>query len=184
MSKEIFSKTIGQLIQDRQLPSWWKSAATEIPFFGNQQLTITFTDFDPEADTTFMEEADVALTNFLSLTNDDRKLISKHAYDNCMQFLDTVDRDEADNSFRQIVDENEIWNFIQPTEIFLARRYRRDKDIYLSIDCECDWEREHGLQLVFRQGKKLTRISSIDGHLTEADAYDSPDEKDALLSNF
>jgi len=52
------------------------------------------------------------------------------------------------------------------------------------VACECDWEPEHGLQLVFRQGRKLTRISAQDGHLTEADAYDKPDEEDELLSKF
>lgn len=37
---------------------------------------------------------------------------------------------------------------------------------------------------MFRQGKKLTRISDQDGHLTEADAYDKPDEEDELLSHY
>jgi hypothetical protein len=145
---------------------------------------VTFTDFEPEDDKTFIEEADHALTNFLSLSNNDRKAISELAYNNCMEYLDAVEPDEVENGLKQISDKNEIWNFIQPTEIFISRRHRRDNDIYLSIDCECEWEQEHGLQLVFRQGKKLTRISSIDGHLTEADAYDKPDEKDELLSKF
>ena len=50
--------------------------------------------------------------------------------------------------------------------------------------CECEWEQEHGLQLVFRQGKKLTRVSDQDGHLTKADAYGIPDNEDKLLSAF
>lgn len=50
--------------------------------------------------------------------------------------------------------------------------------------CNCDWEYEHGLQFVFRQGRVLTRVSAEDGHLTEADAYDKPDSKDKLLSQF
>ena len=184
MSKEITSKTIGQLKQDSQISTWWKSSDIAIPFFDSNMLTVTFTDFDPEDDKTFIEEADLALTNFLSHKNEDRKAISELAYNNCMEFLDNVELDEADYALRKITDKNEIWNFINPTELFITRRHRRDNDIYLSIDCECDWEQEHGLQLVFRQGKKLTRISSIDGHLTEADAYDKPDEKDEMLSKF
>jgi hypothetical protein len=101
-----------------------------------------------------------------------------------MDFLDAVEYDEADEPLRQINNKNEIWEFIQPTEIYISRRHRRDNDIYLQVSCECDWEQEHGLQLVFRQGKKLTRISDQDGHLTEADAYDKPDEEDELLSKF
>jgi hypothetical protein len=40
------------------------------------------------------------------------------------------------------------------------------------------------LQLVFRQGRQLTRVSGQDGHLTHADAYNVPDSEDALLSSF
>ena len=66
----------------------------------------------------------------------------------------------------------------------MSRRAYQEQDIYVQVACECDWEQEHGLQLVFRQGKKLTRISDNDGHLTEADAYGKPDEEDELLSKF
>ena len=66
----------------------------------------------------------------------------------------------------------------------MARRSRRYEDIYINVTCECEWEKEHGLQIVFRQGKQLTRISEQDGHLTEADAYDKPDKEDALLNQF
>jgi hypothetical protein len=79
---------------------------------------------------------------------------------------------------------NEIWTLVNPSEIYLNRRDRKDKDIYLVVSCGCDWEEEHGLQLVFRQGKKLTRISGHDGHITESDAYDTPDDEDLLLSSF
>jgi hypothetical protein len=184
MEKEIISKIIGRLKQEDSFPDWWKSEEIAIPFFDNDKLTITFMDFELEHDKTFIDEADQSLRNFLKLNSDDRNLISELAYKNCMNFLDAVEFDEADEPLRQINNKNEIWKFIQPTEIYISRRHRRDNDIYLQVACECDWEQEHGLQLVFRQGKKLTRISNQDGHLTEADAYDKPDEKDELLSRF
>lgn len=184
MSKEITSKIIGQLKQDDSFSDWWESTDIEIPFFDNQKLAITFIDFEPEDDKNFIQEADQALINFFKLKNEDRNSISGLAYKNCTDFLEAIDFDEADEPLRQIEDHNEIWDFIEPTEIHISRRHRRDNDIYVQIACECDWEQEHGLQLVFRQGKQLTRISSQDGHLTEADAYDNPDEKDELLSKF
>lgn len=187
MNKEIISKIIGRLKQEDNFPDWWKSEEISIPFFDNEKLTITFMDFEPEHDKTFIDEADQALINFLKLNADDRNLISVLAYKNCMDFLDAVEYDEADEPdepLRQINNKNEIWNFIQPTEIYVTRRPYKEQDIYVQIACECDWEQEHGLQLVFRQGKKLTRISDQDGHLTEADAYDKTDEEDELLSRF
>ena len=185
MKKEIISQIIGQLNQDDNFPDWWKSEEISIPFFDNEKLTITFMDFEPEHDKTFIQEADQALRNFLSLTITDRNLISELAYKNCMDFLDAVDFDDEEKQpFTNIKEPTEIWNFIEPTEIYISRRHRRDNDIYVQVSCECDWEEEHGLQLVFKQGKQLTRISDQDGHLTEADAYDKPDEQDELLSKF
>jgi len=184
MAKEITSKIIGQLRQEDQFPDWWKSSKIEVPFFENEKLTVTFMDFEPEHDKTFIEEADQAVTNFLKLNLVDRNSISDLAYRNCKDFLGAVDFDEADQPLRQIKNYNEIWNFIHPTEIYVTRRPYKEHDIYLTLACECDWEQEHGLQLVFRQGKQLIRISDQDGHLTEADAYGKPDEEDELLSNY
>lgn len=184
MSNQITSRVLGQLTQDKNFKEWWKSDAFEIPFLGSEKLTITFTDCEPEQDKTFIDEADEALTNFFKLTTSDRYSISALAYKLCMDFLDAIEFDEADEPFRQISDKNEIWKFIHPTEIFVARRPYKEQDIYVQIACVCDWEQEHELQLVFRQGKKLTRISYFDGHLTEADAYGKPDETDELLSKF
>jgi len=124
------------------------------------------------------------LTNFLNLNSLDRNSISDLAYKNCKDFLDDVGFDEADEALRQIKDHIEIWNFIHPTEIYVTRRPYKDQDVYVMLACECDWEQEYGLQLVFRQGKQLTRISAQDGHLTEADAYGKSDEEDELLSNY
>lgn len=184
MNKEITSKIIGQLKQEDTFPDWWKSEKTEIPFFENEKLAITFMDFEPEHDKTFIEEADQTLINFLKLNLAYRNSISDLAYKNCKDFLDTVGYEKADAPLRKIKDHNEIWNFIHPTEIYVTRRPYNDKDVYIILACECDWDQEHGLQLVFRQGKQLTRISGQDGHLTEADTYDKPDEEDELLSNY
>lgn len=154
------------------------------PFFDNEKLTVNFTDFDPKNDKNFIDEADRALTNFLKLSAADRNLISESAYKNYMEFRDALVYCKADESLRKIKNSNGIWDFIHPTEIYVKRRPYKEHDVYVQVACECNWEKEHGLQLVFRQGKKLTRISEQDGHLTEADAFDKPDEEDDLLSRF
>ena len=184
MSNQIKSQVLGQLTQNETFSDWWKSKAFKIPFFDDNELSIIFMDFEPDHDTTFLQEADQALTNFFVLNSADRNSISDLAYKNCMDFLDAVGFDEADKPLRKIKDKNEIWKFIHPSEIYVTRRPYKEQDMYVTVACECDWEQEHGLQLVFRQGRKLTRISDQDGHLTEADAYGKPDEEDELLSKF
>ena len=182
--KTITSTIIGELKQNDQFDDWWESEPVQIQFFDNKKLKITFMDLVVESDPNFIKEADQALKLFLEKKTDDRLELSELAFQNCMDFLNAVEYDEADKPLWDIEDKNEIWNFIYPQDIYLTRRHRRDEDIYINLTCECEWEQEHGLQLVFRQGKKLTRISNQDGHLTEADAYDKPDEEDELLSQF
>ncbi|QSW89052.1 hypothetical protein J0383_22805 [Flavobacterium endoglycinae] len=184
MKKYITSNIIGKLYQNTEFSDWWESEEIKIPLLNNEMLKVTFLDVEPEHDETFIEEADEALTNFLRMNIENRNSLSELAYNNCIDFLDSVEFDEADEPLREIKDKNEIWNFIYPDGIHVSRRTYNDKDIYISIVCECEWEQEHGLQLVFRQGKKLTRISDQDGHLTEADAYAKPDSQDKLLNEF
>ncbi len=183
MNKEIKSEVIGKLTQDYDIPEWWTSTLIEIPYFDYFKLPITYWGIEPEKDKTFLKDADEALISFLKLTMVERKAISELVYNNYLRYLNTIEFD--DNEQLIIINElNEIWNYIHPTEIYIRRRHRRDKDIYLQVCCECDWEKEHGLQFVFKQGKKLTRISDQDDHLTDADAYDITDEDDELLKLF
>jgi uncharacterized protein DUF6985 len=43
---------------------------------------------------------------------------------------------------------------------------------YLSFEGEVSWEPEHGLQMVFEQGRRLCKVGPFDGHNTNAHAYD------------
>ncbi|WP_353778645.1 hypothetical protein [Winogradskyella sp. 3972H.M.0a.05] len=180
----ITSEVIGTLFQNDQFDDWWESEPIEIPFFDHKKLKITFMDLILENDSRFIDEADKALKLFLEKKTNDRLKLSELAYQNCMEFLNAIGYDEADQPLWDIKEKNKIWNFIYAQDIYVTRRHRRDEDIYVNVTCECEWEQEHGLQLVFRQGKELTRISDQDGHLTEADAYDKLDEEDKLLSQF
>ena len=184
MGEKIISKVIGTLTEDDSLPDWWIGEEVEIPFFDNEKIGISFTDYDRENDENFLTEADDALQHFLALTAADKAAVTHLVYQNCLDFLELAEADEVDDDLRAITDENEIWKFVQPTEIYITRRLYEQEDLYVQVACACDWDQEHGLQLVFRQGKKLTRVSGQDGHLTEADAYGKPDSEDLLLSQF
>lgn len=184
MGAQIISKVIGTLTEDDSLSDWWIGEEIEIPFFDHEKVGVSFTDYNQEHDETFLAEADDALQHFLALNAADRKAVTHLVYKYCLDFLELAEPDEADDDLRAITDENEIWKFVQPTEIYVTRRLYEDEDLYVQVACACDWDQEHGLQLVFRQGKKLTRVSGQDGHLTEADAYGKPDSEDLLLSQF
>ena len=154
MIKTIHSTVIGQLRQDERLTSWWEGDKVPVPFFNSKRLKVTF-NFSPDDDLDFIREADNALTNFLSKQASERLSISSLVYDNFIFFVHDVGYEGIDPLMRGIEDENEIWDFVYPASIHVKRRTYNDKDIYISIECNCEWEQEHGLQLVFRQGKKL-----------------------------
>lgn len=150
-----------------------------IPFFDGLQLEFIFDGY--ENDENFFFEAEKAVSNFLEKNDIERMKISHLVFKNYTEFINSVGEDE---DLPEIKDKEQVWQFVYPEKIIVKRRHRRDKDIYLQIHCNCEWEIEHGLQLVFKQGLKLTRVSYIDGHSTEADAYDKPDSDDELLSKF
>lgn len=184
MSNSVTSSVIGKIKQNARFEDWWESSKVAVPLFNNEKHVITLLDFHPENDPTFINETDQALENFMKLTKEDRNAISDLVYENCINHLNKSDYDEKDDYLRDIKNTNDVWNYVKAEEIYISRRTQRDNDIYIQLVCNCDWETKQGLQLVYKQGKKLTRISVNDGYLTDADALDIADEKDVLLSQF
>jgi hypothetical protein len=165
---------LGPLRPDQHIPEWLVAEPLEIPFFGNLKLPVTLESHD-EADE---EEIKTALTSFLSLDPDDRLAISRYVFQNYRTMAESVSEEDLDC---QIESEEGVWQHVHPTGIYISRRHRRDQAIYLVIAANCDWEREHGLQIVYRNGSDLARVSDQDGHLTHADAYALPEEQDRIV---
>ncbi|MFT5821215.1 MAG: hypothetical protein ACI8ZM_002464 [Crocinitomix sp.] len=176
------SDVIGTLVKNQEIADWWHSEPMQIPLL-EIELAITYVDFDPSADEQFLLEADSALKNFFELQAFDKLKLAPHVFANFVEICSYLDEEAIPEKMRG-AQPLSIWNFVHPSVIYVSRRQQNDKDIYIVLACECDWETEHGLQLVFRQGKKLTRVSDQDGHLTEADAFGLPDDQDVLLSAF
>ena len=111
-----------------------------------------------------------AIAAFLTLSDADRLLATPQVLAYYRLMLDATDIDPL-----PIEVPEDVWRFVTPTQICVSRRHRRDKDIYVELLCECDWEVEHGLLLVYRKGQQLVRVSDQDGHLTDADALNLPE---------
>jgi hypothetical protein len=62
----------------------------------------------------------------------------------------------------------------------VSRRPYGDELIYISLACAGDWEREHGLQVVFKQGLLVNKVGPFDGHLTNSDAYANKELEDVI----
>ncbi|WP_124980692.1 DUF6985 domain-containing protein [Nonlabens xiamenensis] len=180
--KIVRSKILGEVSQDASFEDYWNSKPIRIPLIG-KELNLVFMDFEPEKDESFIQEADSALDNFLKLGDEYRHQISGLIYDHFRDFCSKVGKEDIPDEMKEI-DKSEIWKFISPSQILIARRPYNEPDIFINMTCQCKWEKEHGLQLVFKKGKALTRVSDQDGYLTKADAYNIPDSEDELLAKF
>lgn len=131
-----------------------------------------------------LEEADKqdvenAIASFLKLGPADRLAISRYVFADYRRMAELVSKEDLGC---RIESEAAVWQHVHPSEVFISRRHRRDRAIYISITAECDWEPEHGLQITYRRGSELARVSDQDGHLTHTDAYDLPEEQDKINS--
>jgi hypothetical protein len=166
---------LGSLEAEPDIPEWLTSDPRGIPFFDGIKLPIVLDSLD-EADEKEVESAIVA---FLLLGPIDRLEASQHVFENYKRMAAMTTEEDLDC---QIESPEAVWQHVRPAQVFVARRNRRDCAIYVTIAAECDWEREHGLQIVYRRGQYLTRVSDQDGHLTHADAYDLPEDQDRIVS--
>ena len=153
----MISKIAGQLIQDDHFEDWWNSKLIEIPYFQNKALKIVFTEAENES---YFKLADIALDNFMQLSVSDRQNHSSKIIENYKQNLifDYTPRLELKS-------DSEIWNYVYPADIILAQN--ETGEVFVLIECGCEWEEEHGLQLVFKNGQHLTRVSYNDGGLED-----------------
>ena len=144
------STVVGQLKRDKDVEDWFNSKPVEIPYFGNVKLRITFTDAEEES---YMEDADAALSSFLKLTAKNRISDTEmvHAY-----YTEVINETDADPL--ELDAPEEIWDYVTPIEITIDEDDQGD--ICVNVSCECEWDEDDGLQLVFKKGKALTRAGA------------------------
>jgi len=77
-----------------------------------------------------------------------------------------------------------VWDFVDfGTEAVVSRRGNGDDRIYISLECNCAWEQEHGLQIVFREGSVISKVGQFDGHVSNADAFADPSLEDTVYAS-
>lgn len=165
---------LGALRPDKHIGEWLVSDPIPVSYFDNKEFTFILEGVT-ESDA---EDVRSAINAFLRLGPRDRLAAGKYVFENYRKMAELVN--EEDLGCR-INSQDEIWKHVHPSEIFVSKRGRRDNYIYIQITAGCDWEPEHGLQIIYRQGQQLSRVSEQDGHLTHSDAYDLPENQDRIV---
>jgi hypothetical protein len=118
------------------------------------------------------ESIDQAIKNFIALEPSALSEAEEHIF---RYYLDCKsDSDPGEPGHVEIASAQDVWKHIQFGFEATVGRRTKDSAVYVSLECNCDWEPEHGLQLVFRDGRRVNKVGPFDGHVTNSDAYADP----------
>ena len=133
------SKIVGHLYATDYDPDFFESKPFPIPYFDNKELKVGFVEAKHQL---YLNSADKVLENFIGLNSvnkiEDSDIVH-HYYSETLKRGYTTPLD--------INATKDIWNFVTPTEIII--QWDEIGDFYICVSCDCKWEEEHGLQLVF-----------------------------------
>ena len=176
MNESVTSGVLGKLTRKSQF-DYWSSLPIPIPIYENRTLRVEY-DFDPKTDATFLLDADSALTNFLKKRDSDREELSEPLFRECQSFMELIGLKETLETFKEVKSPepwiikdierieplvkmsapHEVWRFIHPQCIHLARTKKNENEITLKLVCKCDWDDEHGFDILYKNGSGLGLI--------------------------
>jgi hypothetical protein len=129
-------------------------------------------DDDPDKD-----EIHAAIHTFLSLDDSALRAAAPAIFEYYSYITEAVIADDDMDWYVEVTGPDDVWNHLTVGPEAIVQRHHR---VYVSVECECDWEPEHGLQIVFRDGRTVTKVGPYNGHLTNNSAYGRGDLDDVV----
>ncbi|WP_416136231.1 DUF6985 domain-containing protein [Aquabacterium sp. A7-Y] len=157
---------LGEVSKDEQL-GWYYSEPKYLALLKGELGRVVIDGYDEDE---APQQYHVAIANLLSSSFAVLQAAEQYVF----QYYQDMNAhwDSSDEEFLDIGSPPEVWRHVQlGSELVVSRRHYGDRGIYVSIECNCDWEPEHGLQIVLRDGKVVTKVGPYDGHLTNSDAF-------------
>lgn len=147
-------KGLGALHRNPSYPEWLCSQPVKINLLDGKLLPFTFEDDGDLAP--LLGPIESAVESFLSLGPGFREELTELVYTNYQEMLNASDLTPL-----QMGSKSDIWKYVYPEEVSVKQHWE-DKNIYVVVTGNCEWEQEHGLQLVFRNGDKISSVSEVD----------------------
>ncbi len=155
------------LLRQESEDDYYCSAPIHIPVLGDENCFICVENYEEDS---CPQDFHVAIQNFLSIDESVIRAVEQYIY----QYYQDCNScfNPSDEEFIAIAAPEDIWEHIElGGEAVVSRRCGGDEGVYISLSSYCDWEEEHGLLLVFKNGLTVNMIGSCSGHLTNSDAY-------------
>jgi hypothetical protein len=155
---------IGDVTKDEQV-GWYYSRPVPVPMFGGKPYRIVLDGYDEDER---KQDFHAAIANFLSGS----PAVLREADEPLFRYYRDFEDGRLADGEPPIQLADELWRHVRlGREPMVSRRAYGDKGVYISVECGCDWEPEHGLQLVLKNGLRVTKLGGYDGHLTYSDAF-------------
>jgi len=168
---------LGVVVEDAEL-GWYRSAPIPVPVIGGAPCVIVVDGYD---DDPAQEDFHTAIRNFLVLDQSALVQAAPSIYAYYRDVTADVLAAGDDEWHVEISGPDDVLAHVQlGTEPIVSRDSYGDQCVYVSLECECAWEPEHGLQIVFRDGATVTKVGPYDGHLTNSAAY-ADDDLDGVV---
>lgn len=154
---------LGPVTHDTKL-GWYRSQPIAVPVLGGALCTIVLDGYDDDQQPADFHEA---IRTFLTLDSSALTAATPAIFAYYRDVMNDVVTTDDENGAVKINGPHDVLDHVRlGDEPTVSRDAHGDQHVYVSLECECDWEPEHGLQIVFRDGRTVTKVGPYDGHLT------------------
>jgi hypothetical protein len=155
---------LGPLTEDPDL-GWHWTEPLAVPLLGGAVCEFALSGYGDDPDP---EDFHKAIRTFLGLDRSVLEAAAPHLY---AYYRDIAALDDG----CVVIDGPEtVLDHVRFGPEPMVERDDGDGHVHVSLEGGCDWEPEHGLQVVLRDGATVTKVGPYDGHLTNASAHTGP----------
>lgn len=101
-----------------------------------------------------VEYAEKCVKFFQNMGDDFKKRFSRYAYRYFKEMVEEVGEECLEDDMPIDVKEEDILEYVYPNVIIIDEKCRDDR-LEFHVECNCDWEIEHGLEITVSDGKIL-----------------------------
>jgi hypothetical protein len=164
---------LGEVTKDDRF-GWYYSKPISVAMFGGKQCRMVLEGYDEDE---CKHEFHAAIANFLSGS----PAVLRAADDALFRYYKDFEECWKEDGKPPIKSAEELWHHVRlGSEPMVTRRAYGNKGVYISVECGCGWEKEHGLQLVLKNGLKVNKLGGYNGHLTNSDAFGDKSLEDVI----
>ncbi len=142
-------KGLGEMRRDSETPDWLCSEIVKVELLDGKLLPFIIEEVDLAS---YRESIESAVTNFLALNVGRRDGVTELVYKNYEVYRGAVDPPPP-----EVKDPSDIWRYIYPSGVFV-KQGPEGKDFYIVVSGNCEWEIEHGLEMVFKHGDQIVSV--------------------------